>query len=168
MKLALLVLLICTSAFSARWEKEVITWDAPSEMVRDCKIAFNEWGRATGLKFIQSDEETDIEIFSSSEPAEYGILAFAEWILGDSGELIYSAIVIDPLRVTRKRNFRRTILLHEIGHALGFMHVMESDSIMFPLVYRRQRLSAADRKRARELYGFSAASFLDREKGFQF
>ncbi len=76
----------------------------------------------------------------------------------DSGTITWCQVIIPRVHgeirkfTMEKQNALQTTLLHEIGHALGLEHSLNSGDIMYPLNVAGRSLSANDRATIRSLY----------------
>lgn len=174
---------------AAQWAKPVVTWSlasaASNSGAYDAYIdhsyssqiaqAFQTWGGATGLTFEQvaDGSPSDIELgWSALDTASTSAVGYTA-LKSDNG-VIRSGVQIlleDPSQTAfaasgggqwaysgTDATFEQ-VLLHEIGHALGFADNANPNSILsYYLGADNRTLSAADLAGANELYGLNNAS----------
>jgi hypothetical protein len=157
----------------AKWTGPVVTWsasdlDAPE--IALARQAFTQWSAATGLDFAQTSNsaESDIRIdFGALDTASTGLVGLTSFT-SQNGQMHSGLSIIledpsqDPLIETSPGQLAYSgtgatfeqVLLHELGHALGFADNANPLSIMdYYLSSANQTLSRADRAAAGELYG---------------
>lgn len=155
-----------TESQNRRWQfpKKIKTYIPPNhKRTQMMKNAFAEWSRKTNNKivfrYVTSKATADIVVeFVNIVPnAEREIgLTRSRFISGN--RLIHSTIYIaekTSTGVQLGRDAVYTVMLHEIGHAIGLGgHSDDPMSIMYPTEDDRQEISKGDLKWLDEVYGW--------------
>ena len=152
----------------AKWDKSVVTWNfagATGDAEATARQAFAEWGAVTGIDFKEATSAAtppDITLgWANFDTSNSGVIGFTQpsgsgeliqienpsedpLVVGADGQLTYSGTDVTLAQV----------LLHEIGHALGFGDNANPNSIMsYSLDASNQTFSSADIAAAQALYG---------------
>ena len=123
------------------------------------RTAFSEWG-LTGIPlrfvYVTSPRDADVRVrWTDHLERKTGSTTWRTdrngWLV--SGDIILATHVSDGNALDARG--MRAIALHEVGHALGLSHSVDSHDIMAPLV-RVDGLSLADRSTAKLLYSLPA------------
>jgi hypothetical protein len=167
----------------AIWNHETVTWclaqvggqfsgkmGAAEEQA--IKKAFDQWSTATGLRFqeVSSSAQADIKFgWGDFDTAESGVVGLTG--VHEKSDKIAKAIVrlenpLDDKLVTNANGEKvyagtdasfDQVLLHEIGHALGFGDNVDPSSIEnYSLTQANRTLSASDMTAAASLYGLGS------------
>jgi len=119
------------------------------------RSAFGEWA-ATGIpirfSFVPSPRDAEIRVrWTERLPHKTGSTTWRTDRYGvlTSGDIVLATHISDGFPLDARG--MRAIALHEVGHALGLSHSLDSRDIMAPLV-RVDELSASDRGTIRLLY----------------
>jgi predicted Zn-dependent protease len=123
------------------------------------RSAFVEWA-GTGIPlrftFVSSARNADIRVrWTDRLPHKTGSTTWRTDRSGvlTSGDIVLATHISDGYPLDARG--MRAIALHEVGHALGLSHSLDSRDIMAPLV-RVDELSASDRGTIKLLYSFPA------------
>jgi predicted Zn-dependent protease len=163
----------------AKWDHEVITWsfaqsggqfsggmDASQEQA--VQKAFSQWADATGLIFqeVSGSAKSDIKIgWGNFDTTDTGVVGFATLRAKDgaiAGATVRLENPTDDALVANANGEQvyagtdasfDQVLLHEIGHAIGFGDNADSSSIeSYALTGGNRKLSSSDIAAARSLY----------------
>lgn len=169
----------------AKWDKSVVTWSLSDVLggnranvrlmaaeERAAQQAFAVWGKATGLNFeeVGSSSSADIQLsWSDLNTSKTGVVGFTSYT-SDAGAMDSGVRIQleNPLQDALVENgagqwiYNGTeasltqVMMHEIGHALGFADNANANSIMsYYLGSDNRTLSTLDSSAAVQLYSSS-------------
>ena len=152
----------------ARWDdpKNITTYIQPHPKKELMKQAFAAWTKATKnkivFKYVQDPKKADIEV---KFVRDISVITENNSTIGRTyhesmGPHMISAVITISERAPNGALFRKDavyrVMVHEIGHALGwFGHAESKDSIMYyAKVNRNAQITESDIKYINKLYGF--------------
>jgi predicted Zn-dependent protease len=129
--------------YGFRFEKTEITWSLKSRVTRrvrkEIDAAFRDWTEASGLTFVEADSGADVEVdFGMTGGVANGILASTTISVSGDNRITSSSIWIngrDYKWFGRRGYSLRSVLSHEIGHAIGLDHSDVRSSLMYQYFY---------------------------------
>lgn len=164
MMLAVITVLQCLSTFGFGFVPEAPK--APRELHYYCKDAELDTSLLSALEKWNTALDKYFSISKTDNPFDAYVLVFRtnDATAGLSGETYFvsGGVVFIYVNPTRETLFALdSVMLHEMGHALGLTHSSYPDAIMFPSinVYRTAVLGYDDIAGIRTLYGLEPPSF---------
>lgn len=158
-----------------RWQRPIVTWKinrytkkiSPLALWKTIKKAFDTWSSVSGLRFVYTRLEPDIEIdFEQLNHGDGNEIAFdikggqAAHAFGPGTYPISGNVHFDnseewTLSVNPKRGINILgVAIHEIGHSLGLLHSRDPRSVMYPtFVSTKLDLSLDDIEAIQIFYG---------------
>ena len=125
--------------------------------------ALKEWARYSNLEFLEAGSSADWRTLNLKLAAgEHGdgipfdgpggVLAHTFYPVPVNGEPVAGDIHLDLAEKWTAADLY-SVILHEVGHGLGFVHADFPGSVMYPMYRRVSGLGAADIAAVRESYG---------------
>ncbi|KAL4232033.1 Macrophage metalloelastase [Mactra antiquata] len=158
-----------------RWRRSVLTWKAtkytmkisPLSQWKTLKKAFETWASVSGLRFLYTRQNPDIQIdFEQGNHGDGSKIAFDEaggvaaHAFGPGTYTISGNIHLDrdeewTQSVNPKSGINLlAVTIHQIGHTLGLQHSKDPRSVMYPAFVRTNLdLSIEDIENVQILYG---------------
>ena len=84
----------------------------------------------TGQRVSLMRDRTIIVARMEGLTAATGFWGYSRWGITGSGEVVSGIIMLDRAFDTSGSNYRRSLRIHELGHALGYNHVTAVESVM--------------------------------------
>jgi hypothetical protein len=165
---------VCCVTFCLEVKSETKRWVAPKQIrtyippntgrTEMMKHAFMEWSRKTNnrivFKYVNSPKIAQLRVnfvpVIPNADREIGLTQFQ--YIPQTGELIFAQIYIADKTSkgqTLGKNSVYTVMLHEIGHAMGMSeHSKDIKSVMYPIENDIQEILSSDLKTLGSIYGW--------------
>jgi phage-related protein len=140
--------------FSAINRADAVTvgGDAGSKSRWYLKQAAQMWNGLANVRVLTNGYQPGIPYVHSQETSRLPFAPIPNW----AGYYMGSQMYMNPALSGMSATARRTVMVHEIGHALGLPHAMQTGaySVMnYDTMYKANRPTAADAAALRSIYG---------------
>jgi hypothetical protein len=138
------------------------------------RTAFSSWEDVADINFVESLSDAEVTVEMGSLPGDtIGLARLTYMVLPETDQFINADIILDtdeewaPFGET-DLNFY-AVAAHEIGHALGLLHVDDPTQLMNAILFASD-LGEGDIEGAREIYGDAPVQVFDTtgESGLSF
>ncbi|MBQ8458861.1 matrixin family metalloprotease [bacterium] len=161
----ILVPLTVCAAGLGKWQypKKIRTYIPPNHKRTEMmKHAFQRWTRVTNQRiifvYVSDKKNAQLEVeFVNVIPNADREIGLTQSRVTAGNHILRSKVSIAE-KTSNMQSLSEdavfTVMLHEIGHAIGLEHTKEPLSIMYPMEDDRQEIQKSDLKRLAEIYGW--------------